>query len=113
MKLISFKQGGAAKAGLWLGDGKALDLSKAGAKSDVSSVLAILKGGEAATAPKPAAEAPAPKPPAPPRPGVVTGDRKRPGAGEAPPVTRAGGEGGRGGGAAAAPAPRLGEASRL
>ena len=49
MKLISFKRDGVIKAGLWLEDGKALDLSKAGAKSDVSSVLAILKGGDAAT----------------------------------------------------------------
>ena len=50
MKLISFKKDGAVKAGLWLGDGKALDLSKAGAKADMSSVLAILEGGDAATA---------------------------------------------------------------
>ena len=49
MKLISFKRDGAIHAGLWLEGGKALDLSKAGAKSDMSSVLAILKGGDAAT----------------------------------------------------------------
>ena len=49
MKLISFKRDGVIKAGLWLEDGKALDLSKASAKYDMSSVLAILKGGDAAT----------------------------------------------------------------
>ena len=69
MKLISFKSSGGPKAGLWLGDGKALDLSKAGAKSDVSSVQAILDCGDAVTAELRALEA---SPPA----GavVVTGD---------------------------------------
>jgi 2-keto-4-pentenoate hydratase/2-oxohepta-3-ene-1,7-dioic acid hydratase in catechol pathway len=44
MKLISFNRDGAARPGLWLGDGQALDLS-----GEFASVLDVLTGGDAAT----------------------------------------------------------------
>jgi 2-keto-4-pentenoate hydratase/2-oxohepta-3-ene-1,7-dioic acid hydratase in catechol pathway len=53
MKLITFAAGGAAKPGLWLGEGRALDLQAADradrSGADVSSVIAFIAAGEAAT----------------------------------------------------------------